>query len=283
MPNLVISPRPARSSSCSSPTPVRPTRRSAPSRSRLSTPPAIPVPVTIKVPLYNIEIEVRPGSRASASTRPMRRSCLDSARRVGCRSPGPPRGRDHRRRSRRARRLEPARRLGANQLPGRQRPLLHDRRKVSEDTPAVLVLQAHLLGTSRRSRRTSAEVGASRASIAPPVTPANGVCALDPTLGTPPELRAFPFLAQPDCVPGLRSFNTRLIVHLCRDGGARRARSTQTPTLDGQGRSDGAVNSCRPLGLRAWLPDATQARHSRPARRADVERSAGRASRTPTF
>jgi hypothetical protein len=207
--------------------------------------PAIPVPATIKVPLYNIEIEEDQVARFGFNP-------ADAAIVPGL---GPALG---------ALGLHEVEIIGgvrdsladANPVGSDANPLPADnglffRIAVSSTTPALLRSKLTFWGTPGDPAH-SAEVGQS-CIVAPPVTPANGVCAPDPTPSAAPN-PATPFLANPTACTG-EKLSTRLII--TSEGGGADSAMTQTPTIDGQ---EGATG-CELVPFAAdfaLLPDTTQ-------------------------
>ncbi len=209
------------------------------------TTPSIPVPVTIKVPLYNIEIDTDQVSRfgfnpADAAIVPGLGPVLGALGlheveiiggvRDSLADANPPGA-------------------GGNQLPADNG--LFFTIAVSEDTPPVTGSKLTFWGTPGDPGH-AAEVGQS-CIIAPPVTPATGLCALDPTPTGAPD-PALPFLANPTACLGA-PLNTRLIT--TSEGGSSDSAIDPTPTVDGV---DGAQN-CELVPFAATfgvLPDTTQ-------------------------
>jgi len=207
--------------------------------------PAIPVPVTIKVPLYNVEIEEDQVSRfgfnpADAGIVPGLGPALAA---LGLHEVEIIGGvRDS---------LADANPVGsdANPLPADNG--LFFRIDVSPTTPPLLRSKLTFWGTPGDPAH-AAELGQS-CIIAPPVTPPTGVCATDPTPSAAPD-PATPFLANPTACTG-NKLSTRLII--TSEGGGADSAITQTPTIDGQ---EGA-SGCELVPFAAdfaLLPDTTQ-------------------------
>jgi hypothetical protein len=207
--------------------------------------PLVPVPLTIKVPLYNIEIAEDQVSRfgfnpSDASIVPGLGPALGALGLHAVEIIGGVRDAN-------ADANPPG--AGANQLPADNG--LFFTIAVSEETPPVLGSKLTFWGTPGDPGH-DAEVGQS-CIIAPPVTPANGLCALDPSPGADPD-PSLPFLANPTACTGT-ALVTRLIT--TSEAGSSDSAIDPTPTVDGL---DGAQN-CELVPFSATfgvLPDTTQ-------------------------
>lgn len=208
--------------------------------------PAIPVPVTIKVPLYNIEIEEDQVSRFGFNP-------ADAAIVPGL---GPALA---------ALGLHEVEIIGgvrdsvadANPAGSGENPLPADnglffRIDVSPTTPALLRSKLTFWGTPGDPAH-SAELGQS-CIVAPPITPPTGSCMTDPTPSAPPD-PATPFLANPTACTGAK-LNTRLVI--TSEGGSADSAITQTPTNAAGGEGATGCELVPFSGDFALLPDTTQ-------------------------
>jgi hypothetical protein len=212
----------------------------------ISTPALPGVPLTIRVPLYNIEIEEDQVSRFGfnpAQATVVGGALGDALDALGLHAVEIIGGvRDS---------LADANPVGsdANPLPADNG--LFFRIDVSPTTPSLLRSKLTFWGTPGDPAH-SAQLGQS-CIIAPPVTPADGLCAPDPTPTAAPD-PATPFLANPTACTG-NKLSTRLII--TSEGGGSDSAITQTPTVDGQ---EGA-SGCELVPFAAdfaLLPDTTQ-------------------------
>ena len=213
----------------------------------ISTPALPGVPLTIRVPLHNIEIEEDQVSRFGFN--PAQATVVGGALGTALAALGlhaveiiggvrdsaadanPPGS-------------------GANPLPADNG--LFFRIDVSPTTPALLRSKLTFWGTPGDPAH-AAELGQS-CIVAPPVTPAAGFCAPDPTPSAPPDPN-IPFLANPTACTGAK-LNTRLVV--TSEGGSADSEIEQTPTRSGGGEGASGCELVPFSGDFALLPDTTQ-------------------------
>jgi hypothetical protein len=208
--------------------------------------PALPVPVTIKVPLYNIEIEedqvsrfgfnpadaaIVPGLGPALAALGLHEVEIIGGVRDALADANPPGS-------------------GANPLPADNG--LFFRIDVSPTTPALLRSKLTFWGTPGDPSH-AAELGQS-CITAPPLTPATGICATDPTPSAPPD-PDLPFLANPTACTGANLI-TRLVV--TSEGGSADSAIDETPTRPDGGQGATGCELVPFSGDFALLPDTTQ-------------------------
>lgn len=207
--------------------------------------PAIPVPVTVKVPLYNIEIEEDQVSRfgfnpADAAIVPGLGPALAALGLHEVEIIGGVRDA-----------LADANPPGSHENPFPADNGLFFRIDVSPTTPALLRSKLTFWGVPGDPSHAS-ELGQS-CITAFPITPAGGVCRTDPTPTAPPD-PDLPFLANPTACTG-QKLTTRLVV--TSEGGSADSAIDQTPTVDGR---EGA-SGCELVPFAAdfaLIPDTSQ-------------------------
>jgi hypothetical protein len=208
--------------------------------------PALPVPVTIKVPLYNIEIEedqvsrfgfnpadaaIVPGLGPALAALGLHEVEIIGGVRDSLADANPPGS-------------------GANPLPADNG--LFFRIDVSPTTPALLRSKLTFWGVPGDPSH-AAELGQS-CITAPPITPPTGICAGDPTPTAPPS-PDIPFLANPTACTGA-NLTTRLVV--TSEAGSADSAIDQTPTRPDGGQGATGCELVPFSGDFALLPDTTQ-------------------------